>query len=63
MCIRDSSSQRPCRAEARLRRSVIFELEYLVADLPDPTRRLELFSATEALEIARRGFWVKKLGD
>jgi hypothetical protein len=52
-----------CRAEARLRRSVIFELEYLVADLPDPTRRLELFSASEALEIARRGFWVKKLGD
>ncbi|MEY3212716.1 MAG: hypothetical protein RIT28_3197, partial [Pseudomonadota bacterium] len=52
-----------CRAEERLRRGVIFELEFLVAELPDPDRPLELFSASEALEIARRGYWVKRLGD
>ena len=43
------------RADPPLRRRVLAELQAVVPTLPDPARRLELFSAQEALEIAQRG--------
>lgn len=52
-----------CRAEPALRLRALDELAALVAALPDPDRRLELFSASEALEIARRGGWMKNPND
>lgn len=44
-----------CRGEPALRRLALDAIEASVVSLPDPDRPLELFSAYEALAIARRG--------